>query len=360
MNHLTSVTAASLIAGLLGAPLPEIPGDQEESESRIGKSMKKGAARARTVAELPEDTALPLIREIQAASLGGQFPSVDGRPVEFVVRSYKPRKRVTIEVRAGRCRFAVKAYASDPAPEAELYDALAAAGLAGGAAVRVPRLLAYDPGLRMEVIGWLEGPSAQDLIGSGRGEQAGKLAASWILRAAVLTVNLGPALDVALTRREAVRWTAKLDSADPGLGTAARAVADTLTRTSPKEGVPRLVHGSLYARHVLDLSGATGLIDWDCFGQGALEADAGMFLATVSRIGLLNDSLAGEATRAEKAFLAATGDLLDERSLAWHRAAALLHLAERGSKQTDRRQSDWLSRSQVLLAEAARMAAAAG
>src|SRR5256884_10019928 len=54
-----------------------------------------------------------------------------------------------------------------------------------------------------------------------------------------------------------------------------------------------------------------------------------MFLATLSRLRLLHQAHAGEATLAEQAFLEGTRGMLDERALAWHRAAALLQLTER-------------------------------
>jgi aminoglycoside phosphotransferase (APT) family kinase protein len=161
-------------------------------------------------------------------------------------------------------------------------------------------------------------------------------------------------------RQEARKWIAKLGAADPALGTAATALGEMLARTQPKEGAPRLVHGSLYVRHVLDLGDGAGLIDWDCFGQGPPELDAAMFLATVSRIGLLQERQAYEAAQAEQAFLDGTAGLLEPHALAWHRAAALLHLAERGCKPTTRRPSDWLVRARALLGEAARLAETAG
>src|SRR2546428_11283811 len=70
-------------------------------------------------------------------------------------------------------------------------------------------------------------------------------------------------------------------------------------------------------------------MDWHRFGKGPAELDAGMFLATLSRLRLLHPAHTGEALRAEHAFLEGTRDLLDERALAWQRAAALLQLTER-------------------------------
>jgi len=82
-----------------------------------------------------------------------------------------------------------------------------------------------------------------------------------------------------------------------------------------------------------------------------------MFLATVWRLGAHQDCLSPEAARAQKAFLAGTGSLLDENALAWHRAAALLRLAE---KTASHHGDNWLARTHALLAEAARLANAAG
>ena len=75
---------------------------------------------------------------------------------------------------------------------------------------------------------------------------------------------------------------------------------------------------------MLDLGDGPGVIDWQRFGQGPIEIDAGMFLATLSRLGLRHDGHASEAGRAEEAFLAETRGLVDERALAWYRGAALV------------------------------------
>src|SRR5262245_26461756 len=109
-----------------------------------------------------------------------------------------------------------------------------------------------------------------------------------------------------------------------------------------------VVNGRLYVRHVLDLGDATGVIDWDRFGQGPLEVDAGMFLATVWRSGQHRGRTA-QAAAAESEFLARIDDLVNERRLAWHRAAALLKLTHH---LMARRDGDWLARGLGLLREA--------
>ena len=82
-----------------------------------------------------------------------------------------------------------------------------------------------------------------------------------------------------------------------------------------------------------------------------------MFLATIWRLGLRDKLLATEAEQVEKAFLAGAAQLLDERALAWHRAAALLRLTDKLSS----RQSEWpAGTQQALLGEAARLVELAG
>ncbi|HLB82837.1 MAG TPA: hypothetical protein VJJ54_07085, partial [Gemmatimonadales bacterium] len=123
----------------------------------------------RAQADFPDDPALPGLAAIRAVGLARAIPALGlaDEPVELVLRGHTPGSRATFEARAGSRRFAVKAYASDPAPEAALYGALHAAGLAGQSGIRVPPLLAWERGLRVLVIGWLEGPTANELVKGG-------------------------------------------------------------------------------------------------------------------------------------------------------------------------------------------------
>jgi len=148
-----------------------------------------------------------------------------------------------------------------------------------------------------------------------------------------------------------------LGAADAALGATAKALAEKLARAQPKENGPRLVHGTLYDRHLLDLGdgAGAGVIDWQRSGQGPLEIDAAMFLATIWRRGLRSPAVAAEAARAERTLLAGTAGLLDERALAWHRAAALLRLAGKVQLVSGRK-PDWQARVQALVGEAARLA----
>ncbi|TAL01744.1 MAG: hypothetical protein EPO07_08010 [Verrucomicrobia bacterium] len=309
--------------------------------------------------EIPEDRAMPALARIHDVGLARAIPALrlgDGE-VELTLRGFSPGLRATLEARAGGRRFAVKIYADDPSDEAGLYQSLALAGLAGGSGARVPPLLAWERELRVLVIGWLEGPTAQQLIENGQGQRAGELAATWFQRIARLPLKLGPPFGAPRMLHRGRKWAAKLALAEAQLGRAATALIETLAQTEPEERATHLVHGTFYARHLLDLGDGPGVIDWQRFAQGPLELDAGMFLATLWRLGRPQASLAAEAARAENSFIAGTSGLMDARSLAWHRAAALLRLAE---KTAAHRGENWLARAGALLAEAARLAQAAG
>ncbi len=281
--------------------------------------------------EIPDDPALPALAAIRAAGVAAALPALDwgDGPIELRLRGYTPGSRATFEARAGNRRCAIKAYAEDPAPEAALYKALGAAGLAGPSGARAPQLLAWERDLRALVLAWLEGPAANELVKEGHGARAGELAARWLWRAASLAVKLGPSCGAGYALYAAGRSVAELTAAEPALGAAARTVAGSLAQTQPKDNGRHLVHGTFYARHVLDMGDGPGVVDWQRFGQGPIELDAAMFLATLSRLGLRHEPHAAEAARAEEAFLSETAGLFDAHTLAWHRGAALLHLAAR-------------------------------
>jgi aminoglycoside phosphotransferase (APT) family kinase protein len=246
---------------------------------------------------------------------------------------YSPGVRATFDVRAGGQRFALKVYAKDPSLEVELHKALEEAGLAGDSGPRAPRLLAWEPGLRMFAISWLDGYPANELIKVGRARRAGLLAARWLRRLASRSPKLGPALGPSHVLARCAQSVENLRAADFALGVASEKVLSTLRSAEPENGRPSLVHGSLYSRHVLDLGDGPGVIDWQRFGQGPVELDAGMFLATVSRSALRHAKWAKPMAQAERAFLRRVRPLVDGRAVAWHWAEALLHLASRGLRR---------------------------
>jgi len=283
---------------------------------------------------LPGDPALPGLETIREYGLAETLPELDlgDLAVELRLCNYVEGSRATFEVRADGRRFAIKMYADDPTLEAKLYRKLARVGLASDVGARVPRLLAFDPDLHLLAMSWLEGKTASRLLKEGKGERAGQLAASWFSRASNVRVKFAPPCGSGRMLYNAGMSAVALGATDQALGSAAKAVARTLLRRPPIERGPRLVHGTLYTRHILDLGNGPGVIDWQQFGQGPLELDAGTFLASITRTRLRHDSLATEAVKAEEAFLSTTRTLFDERALDWYWAAGLLHVVASGLK----------------------------
>jgi hypothetical protein len=353
------VTAISLIAGLLCGSLFDVDAEEEKKKNgKRGPEKKVQFRRMNGAAEFPDDPTLPALEAIHAAC---RATNGVGSAIELRMCGYTEGSRATLEARAGDHRVAVKAYAEDDnaTREAALYQALDAS-LAGDSN-HTPALLGWNRELRVLILGWLNGPTAEDLVKVGQGRRAGELGARWLQRSASLPIKLGPLYGAARVLHQVDKWIAALGKTAPALAPSAAALGRTLARTKLHEDAPRLVHSRLYARHVLDVGDGPGVIDWQRFGQGPVELDAGMFLATIARLGLLNESRAAQAQLAEAEFLAGIAGLVDPRSLAWHEAAALLHLAERRCKQTARRgDDDGQTGARALLGEATRLVHAAG
>lgn len=304
---------------------------------------------------LPDDSALPGLAAIRRSGLAGAVPALDleGEDVDVRLCGYTPGERATLEVRARDRHFAVKLYSEDPSFECALYETLAADEGIAGAGIRIPPLLTRADELCLFAIGWLEGPPATQLVIDQRGERAGELAAAWVRCASALPTRLGPPYGAARTVNQLPEYVALLAGSGSELRWSAAELLRTLEGTQPRDGSPHLVHGTLYARHVLDLGDGPGLIDWQRFGQGPLELDAGIFLATLSHAWLTHERRAPEAARATDAFLAGTAGLLDRRSLVWYWSAHLLRLAGRMLRRQP------VEKARVVLAQAARLAEAA-
>jgi len=286
---------------------------------------------------VPDDRELPGLVALRTVGLAAAVPELElgDQPVELTLRTHRPGKRATVEARAGDRHFAIKVYAKQPSVEAATCRALADAGLCGDTGHRVPRLLAWDRGLQLLVIGWLEGPTAYELLKADQGQRAGDLAARWLERASTLSFDFGPSRDAAWMLDRTRKWVAGLYASDRGLGVIAAALAEHLVRSRPKEGVPFLSHGTFHDHNILDLGDAPGVIDWERCGRGPLEFDAGTFLACFNQRGA-KGSWAEEAGRAREAFRSRLAGRLDEQALAWHESAALFCRAYRVSKWQER------------------------
>ena len=286
---------------------------------------------------VPDDRELPGLVALRTVGLAAMVPELDlgDQPVELTLRAHRPGKRATIEARAGDRHFAIKVYAKQPSVEAATCRALAEAGLCGDTGPRVPPLLAWDRGLRVLIIGWLEGPTGHDLFRADQGGRAGDLAARWLERVSALSFDFGPSRDAAWMLDRTRKWVAGLQASDQRLGVIGSALAEHLARSRPKEGASFLSHGTFHDYNIIDVGGAPGVIDWERCGRGPLEFDAGTFLACFHHRGA-KVAWAEEAGRAREAFRSRLAGCLDEQALAWHESAALLCRAYRLSKSEER------------------------
>jgi hypothetical protein len=290
--------------------------------------LEQRAAKSR---ELPDDPELPALGEIRTRGLAETLPELGLREEPAIqICNHHPGSRATLEVQTLNRRFAVKIYADDPAPEVEAYHLLAVNGLASDYGPRVPRILSWDRDRRMLALSWLEGPTVNRLVRDGKGRRAGELAAAWLRAASRLDGGIGPPRSGGYMLYRVGMAVIALTATDAGLGSNAMGTANILVRTQPEEGKRYLVHGTLYGRHIFDTGDGPGVIDWDKVGQGPLEMDAGMFLATISRTAWRHKDSADEAERALEALLEGTRGLVDPSSLEWYWAASLLRLSARG------------------------------
>jgi aminoglycoside phosphotransferase (APT) family kinase protein len=138
---------------------------------------------------------------------------------------------------------------------------------------------------------------------------------------------------------ETAAFARELWAAEPGLGQSGTECIEDFEAARPTDTAYRLVHGAFSASAVMDVGGGPGIIDWDRFGQGALELDAGFLLARFQRLEQdhSGSSVAKQAKRARKTFRDGLNGLVNGRALCWYRAAALVKAAHRRARRRSRR-----------------------
>lgn len=301
---------------------------------------------------VPEDPAIPALGAMGERGLHAMLGphGVDG-PVSAVrLLKHHPGNRCTVVAVAGGRSVVVKAWATDPTRQMQLYRAFAERGLATGAGPTVSPPIAFDPALRFLVLGWLEGPAIKDLARAGRTTRAAGLAAEWLGITARSGIALGDRYGVDELLQDADRWARFLSRTDPALGSAAAAGVGAMTRSRPSDGPLRLAHGSYSPNHVLDMGSGAGVIDWDGFRQAAPELDPAMLLAKLSRLVTGHEAarLRPQVDHTASEFRGAIADLVDPDVLEWYRAAMLIKLAKYFASRRPKR---WLPRAGALLRE---------
>jgi hypothetical protein len=306
---------------------------------------------------LPRDPDIPALEEIRRRGVEAVFAEAGlRRPTAVRVARHHPGLRCTLIARGeGGSDAVIKAYAykEDPWPQVELLERWAGGGPAAGPAPSVPRLLAFHSRLALVATGWLEGPTAEELIASGEGERAGTLAAQWLRAASSIAIDVGPLFGPRAALNDAARSARAVEDDRASLGRELWRLVRELAAEPPPETRPIVGNGSFRAEHVLDLGDRPGVIDWDGFRRGAIELEGGMFLAGLSFLSADRSALEAEALAACEAFRSDLADAADERALAWYRAGALARLAKFRPYE-----AGWPERAAALIEEARALVAA--
>jgi hypothetical protein len=308
---------------------------------------------------LPRDPDIPALEEIRRRGIEEVFAEAGLSQATAVrVARHHPGLRCTLVARvrgrsesgSGAARAAVvKAYAykEDPWPLVDLLERWADGGPAGGSVPTVPPLLAFDSRLALVATGWLDGPSAEELIASGKGERAGALAAEWLRAAPSIAIDVGPLFGPRSALKDAAKSARSVEEESPSLGRGLWRLVRELASEPPAQRRPIVGNGSFRPEHVLDLGDRPGVIDWDGFRRGAIELEGGMFLAGLSLLSADRGALAAEAAAARESFRSGLADAADERALSWYQACALARLAK-----FRRKEAGWPERGSALVEEA--------
>jgi hypothetical protein len=303
---------------------------------------------------LPTDSTIPALGAIREDGLCSLLDRVglSARGAEAQLLKHHPTKRCTFRIDLDGGPVALKLYASDPSPLANLLRRFELFGLATGRDATVHPLLGFDGALRFIVTGWLHGPSGSDLISNGAGERAAELALDWLEAAARVSIELGerygPA-EILVVTGQRVRRIAGVEAA---LGSLASVQYERLVSDPPGDAPMNVRHASFKPNSMIDIGGP-GLIDWDGFRQGALEFETAGFLSALSRMAqgsrasVENVDQIGNARRT---FREGITSQVDERALGWYLVADLVKIAERLVRHQPH---DWQKRAHALLLEAA-------
>jgi len=300
--------------------------------------------------QLPVDGSLPLLGALAqdgAETILGRLGLAPRGALR--VLGHHPGKRVTL---GDGGDLVVKGYASDPRTLVELLEALGRAGLTGPEPPLATAMLAYDPQLHVVVTPRLPGPSLRDVLRAGDAERVGTQAAAWLRAVARAPVAQGPDRGPRALLEDADTWASEID--DSALRAQALDVMARLAGSPPDEGPRALVHCSYRPQHVIDLPGGPGVYDWDGYGQGRLELDAGHFLVVMDRGTKGRPDRVANAARAGAALREAIADVTDADAVEWHRALMLVKHSWRMSRTAT---PDWRVRAAAFLDEARAVAA---
>jgi hypothetical protein len=302
---------------------------------------------------IPLDPAIPALDVFRAEGLRQVLASLDiqGEISEFRLIRLREERRCTWSLRLGSSRVVIKAYAKDPSPVVEMSRRLGRYGASAGLGPIVARLIGFDPALKIVVTAHLGGPTAVDLVHQGNGARAGRLAATWLCNLGGFPVDTRQPWDSARIIEKAEQRVRRLELAEPDFRAEALASIDALRDQPPALTSIRLCHGDYAPRHVFDLDEGAVAIDIDEFCYGAIELDAGLFLARMWELSTTPPSTV-EAEQACSSFREGLGDRVQRDALPWYEAAGLIRQAVTVARK---RRDRWRERAGVLLARSNRV-----
>jgi len=344
-SHLVNSDARQVAAGARARDATRSP------PGSIRNYCKVTLSRPGDLLSFPVDPAIPALKAFEAQGVVSVLAAAgvsEASGVEFL--QHHPGRRCVFAVWAKGRHVVVKVFSAseDPGLQARLYELLEARGLASGRPPTVPAPAGYAPGHLLIANEWLAGPSGSDLIDEGRANLAAQLAATWLRASAGIRADFLPVCDLGQLLADAERHARALAGADAALGAEAGGCLDALRSRSPRGGAPTLRHGSYYGRHVLDVGGGPGVLDWDAACQGPIELDAGDWLAWFERHARRTQP-PERVKEAAAIFRHGIADLVEDEALRWFRARSLLKQAEYFVRKMP---SGWRDRAAALLAEA--------
>ena len=270
--------------------------------------------------------------------------------------AYAPEKCATAQCLDERSRVVgyAKVYAGDEGQRVyETYNALGGQLSSGGAALRLPRALAYSDEHRTLLLEPVVGTRIADLAPEELPQGYSRLGAALAALHALRAPEGLPAFE-RLTPARVRRAARVIGAARPDVCRESSEIAAELERLYETSDGPRVcLHGDVHPKNFIARGGAFTLIDLDQCGAGDAAADLGSLLASLSYGRITSGASQPSAKALGEAFLsgyASSRPLPATRSLRWHTAAALL--AERSLRAVNRVRPEGLARLRELLAAA--------
>lgn len=272
------------------------------------------------------------------------------------VVAYAPEKCATARCLDEHSRVVAyaKVYAGDEGRQVfRTYLELGRQLMPGGAALTLPRALAYDDARRTLLLEPVEGPRVADLRAEERPRGYRQLGAALAALHGLRAPEGLPAFE-RVTPARIERAALVIGSARPDVRREASELAAELARRHATTDEAHVcLHGDVHPKNCVARGGAFTLIDLDQCAVGDPAADLGSLLASLTYGRITSGASQLSIKSLGEAFLSgyeSARALPTRASLRWHTAAALF--AERALRAVNRVRPEGLARLRELLAAA--------